>query len=178
MMKLLQWIVFVAFLLAPFGVGLQSPAAALSSSESAQSPQLTIRDSVNAAAPHDKITAYHLPPELERKAHNRGRIRFASRLAGSVWGLFLLWLILQRGWAARFRAWAERVSRHRFLQALTVTALVVLTLGVLQLPFEIFDEWVLKLYKISVQPWSSWIADWGKGQFLVIVIGSFLVWLL
>lgn len=59
-----------------------------------------------------------------------------------------------------------------------VTALVVITLGVLQLPFETFDEWVLKLYKISVQPWSSWIADWGKGQFLLIVIGSFLVWLL
>ena len=177
-MKLLRWIVFVAFLGAPFAFGLQSPAPPSTAFESVHSTPPKLRDSVNVAAPRDKITAYRLPRELERKAHNRGRIRFASRLAGSVWGLFLLWLILQRGWAARFRDWAERVSRHRFLQALTVTALVVITLGVLQLPFEIFDEWVLKLYKISVQPWSSWIADWGKAQFIVVVMGSFLVWLL
>lgn len=134
--------------------------------------------SAPGSAETTKITAYRLPPDLYRKAHNRGNIRFASRLVGFFYGLFVLWVILQRGWAAKFRDWSESVSRFRFVQALLFTPLLVLTVGVLQLPIDIFDEWILKLYRISVQPWPSWIADWGKLQFLTIVAGGFLAWLL
>jgi Zn-dependent protease with chaperone function len=128
--------------------------------------------------PRRKIREYTLPPDLYRKARNRSRIRFASLLVGFFYTLFLLWLILHRKISAKFRDWAERVSQRRFLQALIFMPLLVLTIAILQLPFDLFDEGILKLYKISVQPWPSWAADWAKAQFLTIALGSFLAWLL
>ncbi|MGB2899219.1 MAG: M48 family metallopeptidase [Candidatus Acidiferrum sp.] len=125
-----------------------------------------------------KITEYTLPPDLYRKARNRSRIGFATRIIGFVYGLLVLWFILARKLSAKYRDWAENVSRNRLLQALIFTSLLVLTIGVLQLPIDIFQESVLKLYKISVQSWPSWTADWAKSQFLTIVIGSLLAWLL
>jgi len=128
--------------------------------------------------PPGKITEYTLPPDLYRKARNRSRIRFASLLFGLAYGVFVLWLILERRWSAIFRDWAERLSRRRLLQAFIFTPLLALTAAVLTLPLDVFDESVLKLYKISVQPWPSWLGDWAKSQSLVVVIGSFLAWLL
>ena len=139
------------------------------------------QSSASAAAPSqpkNKITAYTLPPDLYRKARNRSRIGFASRIIGFFYGLFVLWLILRRKFSARFRDWAEKVSHNRFVQALIFTPLLVITIGVLEIPLDIFDEWILKLYRISVQPWPSWFADWAKAQLLAIIIGSFLAWLL
>jgi Zn-dependent protease with chaperone function len=133
---------------------------------------------VPPAATPKKITEYTLPPDLYRKARNRSRIQFALRLFGFAYGLFLLWLVLQRRWSASFRDWAERISRRPFFQAFVFIPLLALTIGVLTLPLDIFEEWLLKLYKISVQPWPSWIADWAKSQFLVILLGSLLAWLL
>jgi len=125
--------------------------------------------------PQTRLTAYTLPPDLYRKARNRGRIGFATRIIGFFYGLFVLWFILGRKLSAKYRDWAERISRRRFLQALVFTPLLVLTIGVLQLPIDIFQESVSKLYKISVQSWPSWTADWAKAQLLVIIIGSLLV---
>src|SRR2546421_3549371 len=128
--------------------------------------------------PKNKITAYTLPPDLYRKARNRGRIGFASRIIGFFYGLMVLWFILRRKLSAKYRGWAERISRHRFLQALVFTPLLVLTIGVLQLPIDIFHESVSKLYRISVQSWPSWAADWAKAQLLTIIIGGLLAWIL
>ena len=128
--------------------------------------------------PQGRITAYTLPPDLYRKARNRGRIGFASRMIGFFYGLVVLWVVLRRKLSASYRDWAESFSRQRFLQAFIFTALLVLTIGVLHLPVDTFDEAVSKLYKISVEPWSSWAADWAKAQLLAIIIGSLLVWIL
>jgi STE24 endopeptidase len=128
--------------------------------------------------PQGKITAYTLPPELYRKAHNRGRIGFATRIIGFFYGLLVLWFILRRKLAAKYRDWAETVSRNRFVQAFVFTPLLIPTIGVLQLPIDLFQESVSKLYKISVQSWPSWAADWAKAQCLLIIIGSLLAWIL
>jgi len=139
-----------------------------------QSPASTTAQS----QPKNKITAYTLPPDLYRKARNRGRIGFASRIIGFFYGLFVLWFILHRKLSAKYRDWAEKFSRNRFLQAFVFIPLLVLTIGVLQLPLDIFHESLSKLYKISVQSWPSWATDWAKVQLLTIVIGSLLAWIL
>ena len=105
-------------------------------------------------------------------------MRFVYRIFSFFYALFVLWLILQARWSARFRDWAERVSRFRILQALIFTALFAITFALLQLPFDILEEWVAKLYHISVQTWPSWAGDWAKGQVLLIVVGGVLVWIL
>jgi STE24 endopeptidase len=125
-----------------------------------------------------KITAYTLPPDLYRKAHIRGRIRFSLNLFSVFYGLLILWFILNRRLSAKYRGWAENFSRKPFLQALIFVPLLALTVGVLQLPLDVLQEWIEKLYGISVQPWGSWIGDWAKAQFLVVLIGIPLVWIL
>ncbi len=129
-------------------------------------------------APAKKITEYTLPPDLYRKARNRGRIGFASRILGFFYGLFVLWFILRRKLSAKYRDWAEKFSSRRFLQVLVFTPLLVLTIAILQLPVDLFHESISKLYKISVQSWPSWAADWAKAQLLTIIFGSLLVWIL
>jgi STE24 endopeptidase len=157
----------------------QSPATpAASSQPGAIATNSSSASSTALSRPQAKITEYTLPPDLYRKARNRSRIRFASTVFGFFYGLLVFWFILSRKLSAKFRDWAEKVSRYRFVQALIFTPLLVITIGVLELPLDIFDEWVLKLYKISVQSWPSWLGDWAKAQFLAIVIGSILVWLL
>jgi len=151
-------------------------AASGQSAATASTPSST--SSSTQSPPQGRITAYTLPPELYRKAHNRGRIGFATRIIGFFYGLLILWFILRRKLSAKYRDWAERVSRRRFVQAFVFTPLLVLTIGVLQLPIDLFQELVSKLYKISVQSWPSWAADWAKAQFLTIIIGSLLAWIL
>ena len=172
------------FLLAIFFVA-SLQASPQSTSAAAPSVQLGSNAATHSldssAAPSQtqrKITSYTLPPDLYRKAHNRGRIGFATRIVGFFYGLFVLWFILRRKLSAKYRDWAEKVARNRFLQAFVFIPLVVLTVGVLQLPIDLFQESVLKLYKISVQPWTSWTADWAKAQLLAIIIGSLLAWIL
>ena len=99
-------------------------------------------------------------------------------MIGFFYGLVVLWVVLGRKLSATYRDWAESFSRKRFLQAFIFTPLVVLTIGVLHLPVDTFEESVSKLYKISVEPWSSWAADWAKAQLLAVIIGSLLVWIL
>lgn len=172
------------FLLAVFlAAALQAlPPATSAATPSAQPASSVATPSPDPSAapwpPQKKITAYTLPPELYRKAHNRGRIGLATRIIGFFYGLFVLWFILRRKLSAKYRDWAEKVARNRFLQAFVFTPLLVLTIGVLQLPIDLFQESVLKLYKISVQPWASWTADWAKAQLLTILIGGMLAWML
>jgi STE24 endopeptidase len=147
----------------------EQPSAASATNSPSSSVQSQVRN---------RITAYTLPPDLYRKARNRGRIGFASRIIGFFYGLLVLWFILRSKLSAKFRDWAEKASRRRFVQALVFTPLLVLTIAILQLPIDIFHESISKLYKISVQSWPSWVADWAKAQLLTIIIGTLLAWIL
>ena len=125
-----------------------------------------------------KVTAYTLPPDLYRKARNLSKIRFRLALIGFLYGLIVLWLILQWKLAPTYRDWAERFSRRRFLQSVIFAPLLLLTIAVLTLPLDIYGEWVEKQYGISVQSWPSWGWDWIKGELISLVIGTILIWLL
>jgi len=128
--------------------------------------------------PRQKINSYTLSPELYRKARNLNRFRFAYQITGLFYGLLVLWLILKTRLSARFRDWAESRTGNRFLQALIFTALLALTIGLLDLPLEAVNHWVMRLYRISVQPWGSWLGDWVKVQALLILFGGTLTWIL
>jgi STE24 endopeptidase len=167
---------FILFVASPLRAFSQSPSTSSNSPSTNAAPSAD--SSSGQAKPQARITAYTLPPDLYRKAHNRGRINFATRIVGFFYGLFVLWLILFRRLSAKFRDWAEKISRFRFVQATVFTLLLVLAIAVLQLPIDIFEEIVAKTYKISVQTWPSWVADWTKGQLLTIIIGSLLTWIL
>jgi Zn-dependent protease with chaperone function len=152
----------------------QSPAAKSSPTVAPASPAVA----PSAASPRGRITSYTLTPEQLRKAHDLYHIRVTTRFFSLFYGIFALWLILQLGWSAKFRDWAERVTGKRFFQVLIYTPLFVITLALLELPLDLFSETLSKRYGISVQTWRSWFSDWAKGELITIIIGSILVWIL
>jgi len=125
-----------------------------------------------------KITEYTLPPDLHRKAHFFSRLRFALRLFGVGYVLFLLWLVLRSRASARFRSCAEALSQRRGVQAAVFTGLLGIPCGLLHLPLDILNEGILKAYGISVQSWGSWLGDWLKMLFLLLGLGSLFAWIL
>src|SRR5689334_10820009 len=51
------------------------------------------------------IRSYQLPPDLYRKARNRGRINFATQLLDWIYGFAIFWILLHARVAVRFRDW-------------------------------------------------------------------------
>ena len=125
-----------------------------------------------------KVTAYTLPPDRYKQAHDLGRIHFRFALIGFVYGLAVLWIVLRWKFASTYRDWAERFSRRRFAQAIVFSPLLILTIAIFTLPSDIYEEHVSRAYGISIQSWGSWIWDWAKGQFIAIILGTILIWIL
>jgi STE24 endopeptidase len=131
-----------------------------------------------ATAQSAKVTAYTLPPDLYKKARDRSRIQFRVALIGFVYGLIVLLVILHWRVSSAYRNWAERFSARRFLQALVFAPLILLTIAVLTLPLDIYEEAVEKRFGLSVQGWGSWGWDWIKAEIISLIVGTILIWLL
>jgi STE24 endopeptidase len=124
------------------------------------------------------VTQFTLPPDRYKKAHDLGRIHFRFNIISFVYGLVILCLVLQWRLAPKYRDWAESASPHRILQAIIFAPLLILTLDVLGLPPEIYDNWVSRKYGLSVQGWGSWTWDWTKGEIISLIGGTILIWIL
>jgi len=168
------WLLAAAGQAGPTASSAQQPNAPLGSPRPGTSPEAQSA----AASPEPKVTAYTLPPDLYKKAHDRSRIHFRLALVEFFYGLVILWIILRWKLGAKYRDWAEKSSARRFVQALVFSPLLVLTLALLGLPLDVYSETVEKRYGISVQSWGSWGWDWIKMQLITLVIFTILIWLL
>jgi len=158
--------------------GAPSSLALRQSQDSAPRPPSTSAQRETSAQPERPITGYTLPPDLYKKAKDLSRFHFRFNLIGFFYGLFVLWLILEWKAAPKYRDWAEKISPRRFLQAAVFSPLLILTVAVLQLPIDIYEHIVSRAYGLSIEGWSSWVWDWMKAMFLVIVLGIVLIWIL
>ena len=152
--------------------------AALSAPQPSQPQSSTSEASAPLALPQSsekKVTAYTLPPDLYRKARDLGRFHARFAWIDFFYGIFVLWVILYWRFGPQFRDWAESVSRNRFLQAALFAPLLLLTMAILGLPSDIYENSVERKYGLSIQSWDSWFWDWTKGQFLGILLGIILV---
>jgi STE24 endopeptidase len=125
-----------------------------------------------------EVKTYTLPPEKYKQAVEFARARHRLYPIEVIYGLLVLWLILRWGLAVRFRDWAEARSSRRFVQALIYGPLLLVTLGVLGLPGEIYRQWLELKYQQSVEGWPSWAWDWTKNGMVSFILGTFLIWLL
>jgi STE24 endopeptidase len=125
-----------------------------------------------------RVTAYTLPPDLYKKAHDLGTIYFRLAILGFFYGLAALWIVLRFRISAKYRDWALRASSVRFLQAIVFSIPLILTIAILELPLRIYGHHISYAYGLSVQGWRSWIWDWTKSQLISVVIGMLLVWIL
>lgn len=132
----------------------------------------------SAASRSAKVTEYTLPADLYKKARDRSRIRFRLELMGFVYGLAVLWIILHWRIPPKYRDWAERISGRWFLESIVFAPLLLLTIAILTLPLDIYDEIIEKRFGISVQAWGSWSWDWIKAELISLIIGTILIWLL
>src|SRR5271155_4646707 len=152
--------------------------AAVSAPQSSQSPTSTPDASVPATSQQTsekKVTAYTLSPDLYRKARDLGRFHARFAWIDFFYGIFVLWVILSWRFGPQFREWAESVSRNRFVQAAIFAPLLLLTMAILGLPSDIYENSVERKYGLSIQSWGSWFWDWTKGQFLGILLGIILI---
>jgi len=125
-----------------------------------------------------RITAYSLPPDRYKKAHDLGRINFRFAVVSFFYGLVALWLVLRWKFAPRYRTLAENLSSNRFVQALIFAPLLILTIDLLELPTNIYEHRLSQSYGISIQRWPSWLWDWAKGEIISVIISSILIWIL
>ena len=128
--------------------------------------------------PQQTVTEYTLPPDLYKKARHLGEIRFRLAIVDFVYGLIVLWLILRLRLAPKYRDWAEKAASNRFVQALIFAPLLLLTMDVLGLPADIYENWINRAYGLSVQGWRSWAWDWTKSELLSVLAGIILIFLL
>src|ERR1700745_814270 len=147
-------------------------------SPSGQESQATQSPSVATRPIEKKIAAYTLPPDLYKKAKALSRTRFRFNIISFLYGLLILWIILHWKLGPKFRDRAEHASSNRFIQALVLAPLLVLTIAILQLPADAYQHWVSLSYGISVERWGAWSLDYAKAQLLLIVGGIFVVWIL
>jgi STE24 endopeptidase len=172
----------MAFLLLALAAPAAIPASCAAAAQTQPSP--AANQSQNAPASsvtrpvEKKITAYTLPPELYQKAKTLSNTRFFFDLFDFFYLLFILWLILHWRLSPKFRDIAENVSSNRFVQAFIFTPLLVLTIALFQLPPDAYQHSVSLSYGISVERWGPWLLDYAKAQLLLIVGGSFVVWIL
>jgi STE24 endopeptidase len=118
-----------------------------------------------AAAEADH-TAYSLPPEELAKAEHISHLFDAMHFAGAAWGMLSLFLILQLGIAARMSAFAERVSRNRWVQSFVFLLAFLLLTTLLLLPLRMVAHHVSSAYGFSIQRWPGWFWDQTKSFLL------------
>lgn len=158
-----------------FAAAAPSPARPLRAVQ--QSP-VSAASPAPAPAAEKRVTAYTLPPELYKKAHNFGQIRFWGESVTIFYSILVLLLVLKWRLAPKYRDWAEKRASVRILQATIFAPLIVFTFDVLMLPTSIAGHWIGLKFGLSIQGWGSWAWDWAKGRFIAIVIGTILIWLL
>lgn len=132
--------------------------------------------SLPSQPPHElKVTEYSLPPEKLAKAEALYKTRTVLYLFGIVFGIVVLWVLLKLRVAPAFRDIAERTSKNRFVQALVFVPLLMLSIGVITLPLDIYEQHISRVYELSVQGWGSWAGDWCKAEAVSLVITVFAI---
>jgi Zn-dependent protease with chaperone function len=126
-----------------------------------------------SAAPSQAVPqqAYTLPPDKLAKSIAISRIRNILNLAGSLWGIAFLWLLLAFGAWAGIERWTQGISNRRWVQGLVFFAAFFVITTLASLPLDWIGHHYEHSYGISVQGWGSWLGDEAKVLGLTLAIG-------
>jgi Zn-dependent protease with chaperone function len=125
-----------------------------------------------ATATANSQQAYNLPPDKRTKAIALSRIRNILDIAGSPWGIAVLWLLLATRGAAGLEGWAQKISRHRWIQGVVFFAAFLVITSLASLPLDWIGQNYERAYGISVQGWDGWFGDAAKALGLTILFGA------
>ncbi|MFN2385866.1 MAG: M48 family metallopeptidase [Thermoanaerobaculia bacterium] len=125
----------------------------------------------------ESVSRYVLSPERERQAVAYSRARYRLHFIGFLWTLAVLAGLVASRAAARLRDLAEKTSRNRFVQFLVVLVPLGVVQALLELPIGMSRQRLARDYGLSVQSWTSWLADWVKEGAIALAIGIPVLWL-
>ena len=123
-----------------------------------------------------ETTQYTLPPDKLAKSKALYDLRGKLRIVDTAYSLLVLLALLALGIAAKYRDWAERASKNRFVQAMIFVPLLMLTISVLGLPLDAYQQSISRQYGLSVQGWGSWLGDVAKGELVSLIILTLAIW--
>ncbi len=129
----------------------------------------------NAGPASSPAQAYTLSPDKLARATALARIRNILDIAGSLWSIVFLWLLLGFGGWARIEAWAQRRSRRRSVQGAYFFLSFFFFTWLAALPLAMVGHHFERSYQISVEAWGSWFADQAKALGLTFVVGTLLL---
>jgi STE24 endopeptidase len=144
--------------------------------QAAAAPSASAPSAAEQSKPAAQTSVYTLPPDKLAKSKALYDLRGKLRIIDSAYSLLVLLALLALGIAAKYRDWAERLSKHQFVQALIFVPLFILTITVLGLPLDAYQQHISREYGLSVQGWGSWFADVAKGQALSLIILISAIW--
>ncbi len=124
------------------------------------------------------IVEYAPPPAEYARAKAYSSAHYRHVFIDALYGFLLLLVLLRWRIAPAFRNLAERFSANRFVQLIIFAPLVLLTLAVLGIASDIWDQSLERAYGLSVQGWGPWIRDWLLNQVLTLIVGTILVGIL
>ena len=146
-------------------------ASAQTGSEPSGSGQIASGQTQTTQRPQQlKVTEYSLPPGKMSKAEALYQTRTVLYLFGMVFGIVVLWVLLRLRVAPAFRNLAERAARNGFVQALIFVPLLMLLIGAITLPLDMYEHHISRAYGLSVQGWGSWAGDWCKAEAVSLAI--------
>jgi Zn-dependent protease with chaperone function len=119
---------------------------------------------------------YTLTPDQLRKSEGLHKTSVVLSLTSTVFGIAVLVALIAVRFAPKLQRVAESISKKRFVQALIVVPVLLLTLAVFDLPLEIYGHHVSRIYGLSVQGWVSWLADWGKAELITVIFATLVLW--
>jgi len=126
----------------------------------------------------DTIVEYAPPPAEYARAKAYSNARYRQIFIGALYGFLVLLVILRWRVAPAFRDLAERASSHRFVQLVVFAPLILLTIAVLEIASDIWDESLSRAYGLSVQTWGAWTRDWILNQVITLIVETLLVGIL
>jgi STE24 endopeptidase len=133
----------------------------------------------NATQPaQSTIVEYAPPPAQYARAKTYSNTKYRHIFIGAFYGFLVLLVVLRWRVAPAFRNLAERVSSNRFVQLIIFAPLILLTIAILGIPSDIWDESLSRAYGLSVQTWGAWTRDWILNQALMLIVGTLLIGIL
>jgi STE24 endopeptidase len=112
---------------------------------------------------------YSLPPDKLQRAIEYAHAAYSLHFGSEIYAILILAVIIASGLSAKFRDWAEGVSKHRFVQAIIFVPLLLAVNDLLYLPANIYGQHLELKFDQSIQSWPSWFWDWTKTELLVLV---------
>ena len=90
-------------------------------------------------------------------------------------GIIVYWLLLRTGWSARFRSWAERLVKWRWLVPAVYSLPLTIVSTLLLAPWSIYTDFVReRQYDLMNQKFGAWLVDALKNAGIGLVINAIL----